>query len=245
MVALQNALPVSMTGDVDALAFSSLKDFKVPGSGTAASFEALYDQAVDEALRVSGSEAFDSLALVKNEGLAERSPQNGATWPKTAIARRLQDLSRLVHADVGLAIAATEVGGFDTHATQGAELGQLANRLKELSDALAAFATDLGPRLDDVTLLAITEFGRTARENGTRGTDHGTASAALVLGGGVKGGRVLADWPGLSASALHDGRDLRVTTDLRSVMTECLDSVGLSRREVFPDFTPTRVGLFG
>ena len=244
MVALQNALPVSMIGEADALAFSSLKDFKVSGAGTAASFEALYDQAVDEALRVSGSEAFDSLALVKNEGLAERAPQNGAAWPKTTIARRLQDISRLVHADVGLSIAATEVGGFDTHAGQGAESGQLANRLKELFDALAVFATDLGPRLDDVTLLAVTEFGRTAKENGTRGTDHGTASAALVLGGGVKGGRVVTDWPGLSASALHDGRDLRLTTDLRSVMTECLDAVGLSRREVFPDFNPARVGLF-
>ncbi|MBL8938060.1 MAG: DUF1501 domain-containing protein, partial [Archangium sp.] len=164
----------------------------------------------------------------------------GAVWPKSQLARRLQDITRLVHADVGLSIAATELGGFDTHLGQEA---QLANKLQEVAEALAAFAIDLGPRLADVTLLTMTEFGRTAKENGTRGTDHGTASVSLVLGGGVAGGRVIADWPGLTQ--LFEGRDLRSTIDLRSVMSECLDASGIRRRDVFPDFTPSRLGLFG
>lgn len=246
MVAVQNTLPVSLAGDSSALAFPSLRDFRVLGGDVAATtFEALYEQAVDEALRTSGHEAFDFLERAKHEGLADRPPQHGAQWPKTPLARRIQDITRLIHADVGLSLAATEAGGFDTHLGQGAETGQLANRLKEVADALAAFAQDLGPRLADVTLLTMTEFGRTAKENGTRGTDHGTASASLVLGGGVAGGRVVTDWPGLSAGALHEGRDLRPTIDLRAVMSECLDAVGIRRRDVFPDFTPARVGLFG
>lgn len=241
MVAVQNALPLSMGGDSRALAFPSLKDFRVAGGDAAATtFEALYDQAVDDALRTSGQEAFDSVAKVKQEALADRAPQNGAVWPKSPLARRLQDITRLIHADVGLSIAATEMGGFDTHLGQEA---QLANKLQEVAEALSAFATDLGPRLADVTLLTMTEFGRTAKENGTRGTDHGTASVSLVLGGGVAGGRVIADWPGLGA--LFEGRDLRSTTDLRSVMSECLDATGIRRRDVFPDFSPSRLGLFG
>lgn len=241
MVAVQNALPPSMAGDSRALAFPSLKDFRVAGGDVAAAtFETLYDQAVDEALRSSGHEAFDSVAKVKHDGLAERAPQNGAVWPKSQLARRLQDITRLVHADVGLSIAATEMGGFDTHLAQD---GQLSNKLQEVAEALSAFAVDLGPKLADVTLLTMTEFGRTAKENGTRGTDHGTASVSLVLGGGVAGGRVIADWPGLSQ--LFEGRDLRSTTDLRSVMSECLDASGIRRRDVFPDFSPSRLGLFG
>ncbi len=244
MVAVQNGLPSSLQGASSALAFPSLKDFRIGGGAlAAATFESLYAQAVDEALRTSGHDAFDSVSKVKDEGLSERPPQNGAVWPKSVIARRLQDISRMIHADVGLHVAATELGGFDTHLAEGAETGQFANKVKELAEALAAFATDLGPKLADVTLLTMTEFGRTAKENGTRGTDHGTASASLVLGGGVLGGRVICDWPGLTQ--LHEARDLKVTTDLRSVMSECLDSVGIRRADVFPEFAPAKVGLFG
>jgi uncharacterized protein (DUF1501 family) len=246
LVAVQNGVPSSLAGEANALAFPSLKDFRIGGGPAAATtFEALYEQAVDDALRTSGHEAFESLSTTQRDGLASRAPENGATYPRGVLGRRLQDIARLIHADVGLSLAATELGGFDTHLAQGAGTGQLATRLEEVGQALAALAQDLGPKLADVTLLTMTEFGRTARENGTRGTDHGTASASLVLGGGVKGGRVVSDWPSLAPASLHEGRDLRVTTDLRNVMTECLESVGLSRREVFPDFTPTRLGLFG
>ncbi len=238
-VAVQNGVPFAMQGQEPIVAFPALKDFRV-GQSVAPSFEQLYAAAVDEALRVRGAEAFGSLELVK--GLRKAEPRNGAAYPKSPLGRRLQDVARMIHADVGLRIAATESGGFDTH------LGQkqaLAPRLEELAEGLAAFAADLGPRLDDVCVLTVTEFGRTAQENGTRGTDHGTASAMLALGGGVKGGRVVADWPGLERAQLHEGRDLRVTLDVRAVLAEALTQhLEVPSERALPGVKPARV-LFG
>ena len=247
-VAVQNALPLSLAGDAPALAFPSLKEFRVfGGEVAAATFESLYAGAVDEALRTSGDEAFDGLDAVKQKGLAVMEAAHGASYPKSPLGRRLQDLARLVRADVGLRIGATEAGGFDTHLNQGADQGQLGTKLQDLAQSLAAFAIDLGPKLEDVVVVTMTEFGRTARENGTRGTDHGTASAMFVLGGGVQGGRVLADWPGLAPSKLFEQRDLAVTTDLRSVLVECLAGAEVPARpgDVFPGFTARPLRLFG
>ncbi|MCC6333303.1 MAG: DUF1501 domain-containing protein [Myxococcales bacterium] len=247
-VALQSALPTSLSGEAPALAFPALKDFKVAGGSAAhTTFEALYDTALDEALRTSGRDAFESTSFVRDQGLATAQPRNGATYPNSPLGKRLKDLARLLHAEVGLRVGVTEAGGFDTHLAQGGDEGQLANRLKDLGAGLAAFAQDLGPRLDDVTVLTVTEFGRTAKENGTRGTDHGTASAMFVLGGGVRGGRVFADWPGLSPSSLFEGRDLAVTTDVRQVLAEAITRAlgpGLWGA-AFPGFTPKALGLFG
>ncbi len=243
VVALQNALPTSLSGEADALALASLKDFRVAaGAGGAATFESLYAEAVDQAMRSTGKDAFDSLDQTKT--IAALEPANGAVYPKSPLGKRLQDLARLVRADVGLRIGATETGGFDTHLAQGADTGTLATRLKDLADSLLAFTTDLGPKLDDVLVLTVTEFGRTARENGTHGTDHGTASAMLALGGGVHGGRVLSAWPGLGPEQLFEQRDLAATTDVRSVLAEALEGT-LGVREVFPGFAPTPVRLFG
>jgi uncharacterized protein (DUF1501 family) len=175
--------------------------------------------------------------------MANAPPRNGAEYPRGVLGKRLADIARLILADVGLRLGVTETGGFDTHLAQGAGTGQLATRLQELADALAAFATDLGPKLADVVVTTVTEFGRTARANGTRGTDHGTASALFVLGGGVKGGRVVSDWPGLAQDKLFEQRDLAVTTDVRSVLTECLAAADVPPA-VFPDFTPKRLSLF-
>lgn len=243
-VAVQNALPRSLAGDAPALAFPALAQFRVGGGG--GTFESLYAEAVDEALRTSGHEAFESLDTVKSRNLAKQEPQNGAQYPKGALGKRLEDLARLIHADVGLRIGVTEMTGFDTHQGQGADAGQLANRLQELGDSLAAFAMDLGPKLDDVVVVTMTEFGRTARENGTRGTDHGTASASLVLGGGVRGGRVISRWPGVGPGTLFEDRDLAVTTDLRAVLAEAIAAADIPAKpsDVFPDFTPAKLGLF-
>ena len=243
-VAVQNALPRSLAGEAPALAFPALAQFRVGGGG--ATFESLYAEAVDEALRTSGNEAFDSLETVKSRNLAKQEPMNGAQYPKGALGKRLADLARLIHADVGLRIGVTEMTGFDTHQGQGADAGQLANRLQELGDSLAAFATDLGPKLDDVVVVTMTEFGRTARENGTKGTDHGTASASFVLGGGVRGGRVISKWLGLAPGKLFEDRDLAVTTDLRSVLAESIAAASIPAKpsDVFPDFIPSKVGLF-
>jgi uncharacterized protein (DUF1501 family) len=145
----------------------------------------------------------------------------------------------LAEAD-GPRVAVFETSGWDTHANQGAANGQLANRLRMLDAGIDAFKASLGDAWDNTIVAVVTEFGRTVAINGTRGTDHGTASCALVCGGAVDGGRVIADWPGLSAGALHDGRDLRPTTDLRAVFKGILrDHLGVAERDldtrVFPD----------
>jgi uncharacterized protein (DUF1501 family) len=242
VVALQSSLPLSLAGEAPALALPSLQDFKVPGGELgAATFDSLYADAVDEALRSTGRDAF---AGVEQTGsLAAIAPSNGASYPKSPLGKRLQDIARLIHGEVGLRIAATEATGFDTHLAQGAATGTLAARLKDLAEALAAFAADLGPRLDEVTVVTMTEFGRTARENGTRGTDHGTASALFTLGGGVRGGQVYAAWPGLEDAKLFEKRDLAVTTDVRAVLSEALQHA-LAVSNVFPGYAPARLGLF-
>lgn len=214
-IAVQPRLPLSLAGPANTLAFNSLKDFKVASNG--AGFEALYAGAVDAALRGAGGDAFDTLAQLDGPRLAQAKAQNGAVYPPGTLGKRLQDIARLVHARQGVQVCATEAGGFDTHLGQKASLNV---RFKELAESLAAFAQDLGPKLDDVCLVTVTEFGRTAKENGSRGTDHGTASAMLVLGGKVKGGAVHCDWPGLDT--LYENRDLRVTTDIRQVLAEIL-----------------------
>jgi uncharacterized protein (DUF1501 family) len=137
--------------------------------------------------------------------------------------------------------------GWDTHVGQGAEQGQLAFRLREFGGALAAFARDLGERMADVVVLTMSEFGRTVAENGNRGTDHGHATAMLVLGGPVRGGKVYGRWPGLGRERLFEGRDLAVTTDFRTLFTEVATRhLGAPAAPLFPGWTPTgsTLGLF-
>jgi uncharacterized protein (DUF1501 family) len=149
-------------------------------------------------------------------------------------------MASFLRRDDGPRVAVMETTGWDTHANEGGAQGQLAQRLAALDAGLREFRAALGPAWRNTAVLLATEFGRTAATNGTRGTDHGTGSAAFVVGGAVAGGRVLADWPGLGARALYEGRDLRPTLDLRSPMKALLHAqLGISDRElnavVFPD----------
>jgi uncharacterized protein (DUF1501 family) len=246
-VALQGTLPRSLQGVAPAVAVEGLGSFHISGKGGADSFEALYQGAVDQAMRTTGQEAFEALRTVASAELSKSPPENGATYAKTPLAKRLQDTARLVRAGVGLEVVATEMGGWDTHVGEGVATGQLANRLRELGDALAAFAKDLGPRMSKVTVVVMTEFGRTVRENGNRGTDHGTASTMLALGGSVRGGRVYGNWRGLDGPGLFEDRDLAITIDVRSVLSESLQATlrPPDMASVFPDFAAPRVGLFG
>jgi uncharacterized protein (DUF1501 family) len=144
----------------------------------------------------------------------------------------------LIKADVGLEVAFAEIGGWDTHANEGGVTGQLANRLRKLAAGLTAFYRDLGNRIDDVMILTLSEFGRTARENGNRGTDHGHANVMFAMGGRVRGGKVYGRWPGLAPEALYEGRDLALTTDFRTVCSEAI-SRHLGQTDmsiVFPGF---------
>ena len=149
-------------------------------------------------------------------------------------------VAKLMAADDGPRISALAFDGWDTHANEGGPVGRLAQLLGGLDSAFAEFEQGLGARWSNTAVVVITEFGRTARINGTEGTDHGTGTVALLAGGAIEGGRVIADWPGLKDANLQDGRDLKPTIDLRAVLKGVMkDHLGLSDRvlanAVFPD----------
>lgn len=239
-VAVAPSLPRVLHGDPDALAFGSLEALDVPGKSKG-TFEAMYQGALDAALRGAGEEAFAAIERLKHAKVASLEPANGAKYPEGIVGKRLRQVAQLIRSEVGVEVAVVDTGGWDTHVNQAPQLDK---RLAELGDALAAFATDLGPSLKDTCLVTATEFGRTVKENGSGGTDHGHGSVMLVLGGGVKGRRVIGPWKGLDD--LWEGRDLPVTTDHRSVFSEILRAhLGLADPSAaFPGFTPSKVGLF-
>jgi uncharacterized protein (DUF1501 family) len=234
------------------LSVASLGDFKLRGgkdpARTEGEFQNLYASAVDEALRSTGSEAFHAMKEVASAKLETLPPQNGANYGNDAFGKRLQDIARLIRADVGLEIATTDLGGWDTHVNQGAAQGQLANRLKSYAAGLAAFAQDLGPKMQEVCVLTVTEFGRTVHENGNRGTDHGTGSLMMAFGGGVRGKRVYGEVPELTDAHLFEKRDVPMAVDFREVFAAALRSrMGiLNTGKVFPGFQPGgTLGMFG
>jgi len=187
--------------------------------------------------------AFDAAKMLKSADPQKLQPENGAQYPPTPLGNSLKQIAQLIKSNVGLEVAFADVGGWDTHAGEGGAQGQLANNLRNFSDALAAFIRDLGSRMGDVVLVTMSEFGRTVRENGNRGTDHGHANVMLIAGGGVKGGKVHGRWPGLKD--LYENRDLSITTDFRDVFAEILTRhLGVpSMIPVFPNYTPKWVGV--
>lgn len=246
-VAIGPALPRTLHGDVGALSMQSLDRFDVrAGADTTArqSFEALYEQGVRDLLHGTGRETFDAVKMLKSVQASRIAPANGADYPRAPFGEALRQIAQLVKADVGLEVAFADMQGWDTHVGQGAERGQLALRLRDFGAALAAFARDLGDKMADVVVLTMSEFGRTVAENGNRGTDHGHATAMLVMGGGVRGGRVYGRWPGLDKSQLFEGRDLAVTTDFRNLFSEVATShLGVPSAPIFPGFKPTQPPL--
>ncbi len=238
-------LPRSLRGRNDALAINNLNDFQVRDARGAATFESMYAKTGDKVLNGTGRETFDAVKLMQSIQKQSYTPANSATYPKVRFGDAMQQIARLIKADVGLEVAFTDVGGWDTHVN---EAGQLTRLLKEFGEALGAFYQDLGDRMADVAVVTMSEFGRTAKENGDRGTDHGHANVMLAFGGGVKGGKVYGDWPGLQGEQLYENRDLNLTTDFRDVLGE-LVTRHLGNRQlanVFPGYdTPNYRGLIG
>jgi uncharacterized protein (DUF1501 family) len=176
-------------------------------------------------------------------------PNTNAIGAMRLVAR---GAAKLMVADDGPRIAALAFDGWDTHANEGGPVGRLAQLLSGLDGALAEFESGLGEHWRDTVVVVATEFGRTARINGTEGTDHGTGTVALLAGGAIKGGRVISDWPGLKPANLYEARDLAPTTDLRAVLKGVLrDHLGLAERvlaeKVFPDSAMVKpmAGLVG
>jgi uncharacterized protein (DUF1501 family) len=248
-VALSPTLPRALQGDVGAIALQSLDRFDVrAGDPTArGDFEALYARSVNDLLSGTGRETFEAVKMLRSVDAARIPPANGAEYPRGSFGEAMRQIAQLIKANAGLEIAFADVQGWDTHVGQGAEQGQLAARLREFGGALAAFARDLGDRLADVVVLTMSEFGRTVAENGNRGTDHGHATAMLVLGGGVRGGRVYGRWPGLGREVLFEARDLAVTTDFRTLFSEVARRhLGVATAPLFPGWKAAApaLGLF-
>lgn len=224
-VALGTQVPRTLQGKLPAIAISNLADFSVGGRGPTTSpisnaFQAMYDQSTDAVLHGTGQETFEAVKMLKSADPAHYQPAAGVTYPNSAFGNSMKQIAQLLKANLGVEAAFSDIGGWDTHQNQGAATGQLANRLTEFSNSIAAFWKDMGDDAENITIVTMSEFGRTARQNGTGGTDHGHANVMFVLGGNVKGGHVYGKWPGLDNSQLNEGRDLAVTTDFRNVLGE-------------------------
>jgi uncharacterized protein (DUF1501 family) len=250
-VSMTQNMPRAMQGKAPALAISNLADFSIRAGQSSASvqggFEAIYDQTVNDALHGTGKETFEAINYLKQVNPSQYKAENGANYPRTPFGNSLLQIAQLIKAGVGLEVAFTDIGGWDTHVNEGNQQGQLSNLLRQFSTAIAALYTDLGQRMDDVVILTMSEFGRTAKENGNRGTDHGHANAMFVVGNSVRGGKVYGDWPGLKSDQLNEGRDLALTTDFRDVFgeiaTKHLGSNNL--KTVFPGYTGTSAKFRG
>jgi uncharacterized protein (DUF1501 family) len=242
-VALGTSLPRILSGKASAVAVSNVNGFSIANGNPAAAplgntFEAMYAQSVDSVLHGTGNETFDAVKMLKSADPKRYAPAVGADYPKGRFGDALKQTAQLIKANLGVQIAFTDIGGWDHHVNEGATEGQLANVLREFSQSTAAFWTDLGPLGEDTVIATMSEFGRTARENGNRGTDHGHANVMFLLGGPVKGGRVYGQWPGLDPAQLNEGRDLALTTDFRRVLGEAVSKhLGNAQlNAVFPGF---------
>jgi len=248
-IAMGEILPRTLRGRAPALALPDVRQFQLMAVSPLAEggFEAMYAQTVDKVLHGASQETFEAMEMLKKANPARFLPENGAQYPKGRFGQNLLQIAQLIKADIGLEAAFLESNGWDHHVNEGGVQGQLSNLLRDFGDGLAAFHRDLGDRMADVVLVTMSEFGRTAHENGNRGTDHGHANCLFVMGGPVAGGKVYGRWPGLEDHQLNEGRDLALTTDFRTVLGELVErhlgSADLKR--VFPSFGSEKQSFLG
>ena len=247
-VQMGSGLPLSLAGDSPALSMSNVQSFGLAGydnvkAKAPAALAALY-KGMTHPL---ADQVRDTVSALGKIGKVAPTPEPVAkTYPGGGFGDALKDVARLIKANLGMTIATVDVGGWDMHTNEGrVDGGDLFNHMKELDQGLSAFAADLGPAFGNVSIVLISEFGRTVRENGSVGTDHGHGQAVLLLGGGIKGGRVYGDWPGLADKDLFMNGSVAGRTDYRDVLGEVLTKRGKvgSLAKVFPDYRPKAIGL--
>lgn len=251
-VSLTSSMPRSFYGDNATVSISNLQDFAIQMKGNQAganmaakSFEDLYDQTSSGLLKDTGKESFDAVKMLQKTNTKNYVPSNNAVYPNTALGNSLKQIAQLIKMDVGIEIAFAESGGWDTHFNQGTDTGVFARNVTDLSNSITAFWTDISAQQDDVTLMTMTEFGRTVKQNGTGGTDHGRASCNFILGNDVNGGIVHGNIKPLAIDNLEDGRDLAVSTDFRSVFSEVADRhLKINNDTVlFPEWKGNKIGV--
>ncbi len=246
--AMNTAVPKSLAGAQQVVALSNISSFKIVAPQTEqepVSNQLLSLFSGDKPLDLVAQATFAGLDDVASIDPEEFPVESDAVYPNSGFGNRFKDLALLIKSGIGVETASIDIGGWDTHNDENATLAVLA---KEFADTLAAFYADMGDRMQNITVISLTEFGRRVAENGSGGTDHGTGNVAFVMGGGVNGGQVFADWPGLRAEDLVGPGDLLPTTDYRTVIAELMDKrmnyTGFE--ELFPDFeVPEYLGIFG
>ncbi len=243
-------VPESLRGPISPLSIQSIADFHFKGREDELrrmqqSLASLYtvQAPADQLSRQAGLvfETIDTLQAIRPESYI---PSNGAVYANDEFGLGLQQVAQLIKADVGLEVACIDLGGWDTHENQGTLNGTFNAMLSNLADGLAALYADLGEKMNRVSVVTMSEFGRRIAENGSQGTDHGHGNFMFLMGGGVNGGQVFSRWPSLAPEALDDG-DLAITTDYRDVLAEVVDGrLGNSALdEIFPGHLPQELGV--
>lgn len=251
-VGFGNMQQASLRGPVPATVLQSITDFHLKGRPQAAqqfqqTLYSLYTTPgqTRESLSAAATEIDRTIKLLEKINVSDYAPSNNAQYPKTDFGSGMMQIAQLIKAEVGLEVACIDIGGWDTHYNQGGADGQLARLLKDLGDGLGAFYADLRDKMQTVLVVTMSEFGRRAEENAAGGTDHGHASTMFVMGGGVNGKKVYGGWPGLKKENLHEGLDLKLTTDYRDVLSEILtkrlNNPALDK--IFPGYTPKMRGV--
>ncbi len=230
----------TLRGEREAIAIGDPKQFNMANQDAASILENMYAVSTDAQWGRTGRDAFEAMKLIRSMDRSGANPAEGAAQygPGGNLGRSLQQLARLIKADAGVEAAFAEIDGWDHH---GNENQQLSGLLRQFSSALAAFSQDMGDRMEDIVLVTMSEFGRTAEENGNGGTDHGHGSLMMVMGGPVQGGKVYGQWPGLEKEQLFEGRDLAVTTDYRSVLSELIRG-HMGQKDLGPVFPGFQAG---
>jgi len=234
-IAMGPQLPRTLRGSRAAVAVNNLEQFKVRNPNAASILESMYATTTDKKLMAPGKETFEALKIIESINRAPYNPANGAQYVGE-FGRGLQQIARLIKADAGVEAAFADIGGWDHHSN---EVPQLTPLLQQFGTSLAAFARDMGDRMADIVLVTMSEFGRTAKEDGDGGTDHGHGNVMMILGGPVRGGKIYGRWPGLQPEQLFENRDLAVTTDFRDVLGELITHhLGQKVDQVFPGYKP-------
>jgi uncharacterized protein (DUF1501 family) len=246
-VAMSAAIPPSLAGAEAVVALESIEGFNIIAPESEA--QSMNNQLIslfagEQSLDKVAQATFSAVDLVASIDVNDFPVENDAQYPQSSFGNRLRDLAILIKSDIGIETASIDIGGWDTHDSQAQTLDSLAT---DYADSMAAFYNDMGDAIANISVITITEFGRRATENGSAGTDHGTGNVAFVMGGGVNGGQVYSNWPGLGPTELYGIGDLAPTTDYRTIISECLDKrlFYTDNQTVFPDFElPNYLDLF-
>jgi uncharacterized protein (DUF1501 family) len=236
-------LQASLRGPVPATALQSIAQFHLNGNTQEiakfqTSLASLYTG--DSFIDVEGTQTLDAITMLAKVTATAYTPANGAKYPETAYGKALMAVAQLIKSDLGVEIACVDLGGWDTHAGEGGtDGGELPRLLAEFSQGIHAFYVDMGDKMSKITMVSMSEFGRRLQENNSHGTDHGHGNVMFVLGGGIQGGKVYGEWPGLEKNQLYGPGDLNVTTDFRDVLGEIVKNRlgNANLAAVFPNYS--------